>query len=175
MDENSAFLSILDSLADSCRQITEYAQTKGIKTMVENHGIFCEDSERIEMLVKRVDNKNFGVQVDFGNFLFVDENPVDAVKRCAPFAYNAHVKDFIFKSAKEWYPLEEGFAITRGKNRVRGTILGHGVVPIKECFDILKESGYDGYLTLEFEGCERLDYALEMGKKYLDGLLSKTE
>ncbi len=165
----NGFSNVLDRLADGCRRITEYAETKGIKTMVENHGFFAQDSERVEALVNRVAHPNFGIQVDFGNFLCVDENPATAVGRCAPYVFNAHIKDFIFKSGEEGSP-GDGFIFTRSGNYIRGTVLGHGIVPIKQCVSILKSNGYDGYLTLEFEGLERLDYALNQGAKYINSL-----
>lgn len=165
----NGFVNVLDRLADGCRRITEYAESKGIKTMVENHGYFAQDSDRVEALVNRVAHKNFGLQVDFGNFLCVDENPATAVGRCAPYAFNAHVKDFIFKSGEEGCP-GEGFLFTRAGNYIRGTVLGHGIVPIKQCVAILKANGYDGFLTLEFEGVERIDFALSQGAKYIEKL-----
>lgn len=165
----NGFSNVLERLADGCRRITEYAETKGIKTMVENHGFFAQDSERVEALVNKVAHPNFGIQVDFGNFLCVDENPATAVGRCAPYVFNAHIKDFIFKSGEEGCP-GEGFIFTRGGNYIRGTVLGHGIVPIKQCVSILKANGYDGYLTLEFEGLERLDYALSQGARFINNL-----
>ena len=165
----NGFVNVLDRLADGCRRITEYAKTKGIKTMVENHGYFAQDSDRVEALVNRVAHNNFGLQVDFGNFLCVDENPATAVGRCAPYAFNAHLKDFIFKSGEEGCP-GEGFLFTRSGNYIRGTVLGHGIVPIKQCVAILKANGYDGFLTLEFEGVERIDFALSQGAKFINNL-----
>jgi hypothetical protein len=43
--------------------------------MVENHGFFCQDSERVEKLITQVGKENFGALVDIGNFLCVDESP----------------------------------------------------------------------------------------------------
>ena len=36
------------------QRITEFAAERGIKTMVENHGFFCQDSVRVEKLVSGV-------------------------------------------------------------------------------------------------------------------------
>lgn len=166
----NGFSNVLDRLADGCRRITEYAETKGIKTMVENHGFFAQDSDRVEALVNRVAHRNFGLQLDIGNFLCVDENPATAVGRCAPYAFNVHIKDFVFKSGAEGCP-GDGFIFTRGGNYIRGTVLGHGIVPIKQCVSILKANGYDGYLTLEFEGFERNDFALKQGLAYIKRLI----
>lgn len=162
----AGFLNVVDVLAYGCKKITEYAEFKGIKTMIENHGLFCQDSDRIELLIKTVAHKNFGALVDIGNFLCADEDPHLAVSKCAAYALNVHVKDFIFKSSEEGCP-SESFIKTRANNYLRGTILGHGIVPINKCIDTLKKSGYNGYLTLEFEGLERTEIALEYGYNYI--------
>lgn len=166
------FADVLPTLAESCRKITEYAMTMGIRTMVENHGFFCQDSDRVIALVSAVGHPNFGLQVDMGNFLCVDENPVLAVSKCANHAFNVHVKDFIFKSGEEGIP-GKGFITTRGGNYIRGTIAGHGIVPIKSCITALKKVGYDGYLTLEFEGLEILPQAIEMGYEKICQLINQ--
>ena len=163
------FYNVVDRLAEGCRKITEYAQTKGIKTTIENHGFFCQDSERVELLVNKVAHRNFGLLVDIGNFMCVDEDSAIAVGRCAPYAFHVHIKDFIFKSGNEDCP-GDGFIQTRAGNYIRGTILGHGVVPIKQCVNALKKVGYDGYLTLEFEGFEEIEFALSQGSKFLRNL-----
>lgn len=163
------FINVVDRLAEGCRKITEYAETKGIKTMVENHGFFCQDSDRVELLVNTVAHNNFGLLIDMGNFMCADEDPALAVSRCAPYAFNVHVKDFIFKSGTEGSVA--GFLQTRAGNYIRGTIAGHGVVPVRQCLAALKRVGYDGYLTLEFEGPERIDDALKFGSEFLRNII----
>ena len=68
--------------------------------MVENHGFYVQDSERVEKLYAAVDNKNFGLLTDMGNFLCADEDPASAFARVAPYAYYVHAKDFIVKPFK---------------------------------------------------------------------------
>jgi sugar phosphate isomerase/epimerase len=48
----------------------------------------------------------------------------------------------------------EGFFQTRAGNYLRGSIIGHGDVPVRKCINALKRAGYDGYLMIEFEGME---------------------
>ncbi len=151
--EGRGFQNILPYLIEGCRGVTEYAQKKGIRTMVENHGTFCQESRRVEQLVCGVNHPNFGVLVDIGNFLCADENPIDAVGRLAPFAFHAHAKDFIVKSGAEADPGENFFS-TRGGNYLRGTIVGQGNAPVFQCIRVLKRSGYDLTFSIEFEGYE---------------------
>ena len=147
------FEAALPILVKACRAITEYAEQFGIRTMVENHGFFVQDSERVERLVSGVNHKNFGVLVDMGNFLCVDEDPVKAVGRLMPVAFHVHVKDFHVKSGLEPFP-GEGWFTTRGGNYLRGAIIGHGNVPVLQCINIIKKAGYQGTVSIEFEGME---------------------
>ena len=165
-----SFSKALPLLADCCREITEYASTLGIRTMVENHGFFCQDSERVEALVNLVNHSNFGWLVDIGNFLCVDEDPASAVGRAAPYAFYVHAKDFHVKSGEEANP-GGGFFRSRGGNYLRGAVLGHGAVPISQCLYALKHYGYDGYVAIEFEGIEDpfmgIGLGLENLKRYI--------
>ena len=87
------FDTMLPRLTKACKEITEYAAQFGIRTMVENHGFYVQDSERVEKLYAAVDNKNFGLLTDMGNFLCADEDPASAFARVAPYAYYVHAKD----------------------------------------------------------------------------------
>lgn len=158
--------NIVDQLADCCREVTDYAASKGIRTMVENHGQFVQDADRVELLINTVNHPNFGWLCDMGNFLCADENPILAYGKAAPYAFYAHAKDFILKSGSEPNP-GSGFFQTRAGNYIRGTIIGHGAVPVKQCLQILKNAGYDGYIGVEFEGIEDCILGLSIGLENL--------
>lgn len=148
-----SFQQVLPTLVEGCLAVTEYAATKGIVTMVENHGLFSQDSLRVEELYTAVNHPNFRLLVDMGNFLCVDEDPAIAVSRVASYAGYAHAKDFHVKSGNGSHP-GEGFFQTRGGNFLRGAIIGHGNVPVEQCLRILINAGYNGPLAIEFEGME---------------------
>lgn len=156
------FYNALSRIVEGYRTVTVYAEKKGIKTMIENHGYFCQDSDRVEAIITGVSHENFGALIDIGNFLCVDEDPVKAVSKLAPFASYVHAKDFHVKSGSELAPCD-GFFTTRGGNYLRGAVLGHGNVPVYQTLKILKDSGYDGYITLEFEGHEDAVTACKWG------------
>ncbi|MCK9524714.1 MAG: sugar phosphate isomerase/epimerase [Limnochordia bacterium] len=147
------FDDALPILIKGCRAITEFGAELGIKTMVENHGFFCQDSERVEKLVNGVDHPNFGILLDMGNFLVVDEDPTEAVGRLMPYTFHVHAKDFHVKSGNEPSP-GQGWFLSRGGNYLRGAILGHGEVPILQVLRIMKNADYSGVLSIEFEGME---------------------
>lgn len=154
--------SLLPTLAGAVREITEYAAGKGVLTMTENHGFFSQDSERVEKLYTAVNHPNFALLCDMGNFLCADENPALAVARVAPYVQYVHAKDFIVKPFYDADPGEGAFR-TRAGNFLRGTIIGHGNVPVKQCLHILKAAGFDGTIAIEFEGVEEPETAVRIG------------
>lgn len=173
-DRFRGFGDVLPRLADCCREVTEYAARQGIKTMVENHGFFCQDSDRVEALAGAVNHPNFGLLVDMGNFLCADENPVTAVGRVAPYAFYAHAKDFHVKSGMAPHP-GDGFFRSRGGNALRGAIVGHGDVPVRQCLIALKRAGYNGDIAIEFEGMEDALTGLSIGLSNLRRYIAEAE
>ncbi len=148
-----SFDAALPTLIQGCRAVAEFAADLGVRTMVENHGYFCQDSDRVEKLVCGVNHRNFGVLIDMGNFICVDENPAVAVGRLMPYAFHVHAKDFHLKPGAAIAP-GQGWNVSRGGNHWRGAIIGHGDVPIVACLRVMRSAGYDGVLSIEFEGME---------------------
>lgn len=164
------FESVLPRLAEGCRRVTEYAAQRGIKTMVENHGQFVQDSARVLALIDAVGHENFGALVDMGNFMCADEAPEKAVGVLAPHAFHAHAKDFLYKPCTAADP-GTGWFGTRGGAYLRGTIIGHGVVPVEAAIRILKRAGYDDTVAVEFEGLEPCEQALAISLENLRKLV----
>lgn len=161
-----SFDALLPALAEAYRTVTEHAQTLGIKTCVENHGFFVQHASRVEKLIETVGHENFGALIDIGNFMCVDEEPTESVALLAPYAFHAHVKDFHLRDGSLDAP-GDGFFRTAAGNYLRGAILGHGSVKVRQCIDVLKRNAYDGYLALEFEGMEDPLLGIELGGKNL--------
>lgn len=159
----------LEVMAPRIREITEYAKSKGIKTCTENHGYIFQAPERVEALIRAVGNENYGWLCDMGNFLCADVDIVQSVAIAAPYTFHVHVKDFLLKEGN--VPCPKGFFTTLGGNHIRGTAIGHGVVPVRNCITALKRVGYDGYVSIEFEGMEDNIPALEAGLDFLKKII----
>lgn len=160
------FDDALPRLVKGCRAVTEFAADMGIRTMVENHGFFCQDSDRVEKLANAVDHANFGILADMGNFLCADEDPTKALGRVMPCACHVHAKDFHVKPGSASNP-GKGWFQSRAGNHLRGAIIGHGDVPIVQCLGIMKRAGYDGVLSIEFEGMEDVLTGITVGHENL--------
>ena len=157
-----SFATALPKLAAGCRAITEYAEKKGIRTMVENHGFFAQDAERVEQLICAVNHPNFGWLVDMGNFTCADQFPPQSLGIAMQYAFHVHAKDFFVKCGNGPDPGEGWFTSRAGEFR-RGTIIGHGAVPIVQCLRVMKKAGYNGVLSIEFEGMEDNELGLKIG------------
>ncbi|QNK56355.1 MULTISPECIES: sugar phosphate isomerase/epimerase [Paenibacillus] len=146
------FLAQLPQLTQACQTIADYAAGFGITTSVENHGYFIQHSDRVQALVHSVGRDNFRTTLDIGNFLCADENPLTAVANNIGLASMVHVKDFYIRPANR-NPGEGWFKSTGGQY-LRGAIAGQGDIDIPGVLGIVKRSGYDGFISIEFEGME---------------------
>lgn len=155
------FESDLPKLTKACQIVADYAGKYGITTSVENHGFFIQASDRVQSLINHVNRSNFKTTLDVGNFMCVDEDPVSAVKKNISYASVVHIKDFYLRQA-HLYP-GEGWMQTTSGNYLRGSIVGHGDINMREVIKVIKESGFNGYISVEFEGIEECKQASKMG------------
>ncbi|MBA9026663.1 sugar phosphate isomerase/epimerase family protein [Peribacillus huizhouensis] len=155
------FEADLPKIVHACRQVADYAAMFGITTSIENHGYFIQASDRVQTVINHVNRANFKTTLDIGNFMCVDEDPVSAVKKNISIASMIHIKDFYhrpsYKNPGEgWFPTASG-------NYLRGAIVGHGDVDMREIVKTIKQSGYDGYISVEFEGLEECKQGSRIG------------
>lgn len=142
--------------------VADYANQLGITTTIENHGFNVQSSDRVQSVIHAVNRENFKTTLDIGNFLCIDEEPLVGVMKNISYAERVHFKDFYFRpyfanpGGGEWFR-------TVQNNYIRGAILGHGDINIREIIKIIKGSGYDGYLTVEFEGMEDCELGSKIG------------
>lgn len=136
-----------------CRLLADYAASFGITTTIENHGFSVQASDRVQRLLHAVGRANFKTTLDVGNFLCADEEPLVGVRKNIPYANRVHYKDFYIRPYYE-NPGEGDWFRTVGGNYLRGAIVGHGDINLREATRLIKASGYDGYITVEFEGME---------------------
>jgi len=169
-----SFGLMLPVIAENTRRVTEYAQTLGIRTCTENHGFIAQDSLRVEALFNAVNHDNYGLLVDFGNFRCADEDSVTAVSRVAPYAVHVHAKDMVILPGTDAHP-GAGCITTRGGNFLKGTVIGQGNVPVKQCLRIMKRAGYEGYVSIEYEGAEDCIQGISTGFSNLTRYIAEIE
>lgn len=150
--EEKTFEECLEPVARGLKLVARRAQECGVKVGLENHGRMAGTSQRVLQVIDAVGEDNFGACLDIGNFLVVDQDPVEAVTQLAPRAVHVHVKDMHHFSDD---PGPGSFRTNAGDFLV-GAIFGEGSVDVKSCLDIIARAGYSGALSLEFEGRENL-------------------
>ena len=127
----------LATLAEWFREATDIAAKHGIRLAVENHLDY--NSDEILWLIKQVGSEYFGINLDTANFLRVLDDPVEATRKLAKHVYAAHVKDIRpvkGVGAREWYYFSCVAA-------------GEGLIEIDKITQVLKDSGYRGFLAFE--------------------------
>lgn len=136
----------LDITADSYRELAEYAASKDLSLVLENHGGMSADPDNILKLFEMVDHPNFRICPDFGNF--EDEiryEALDKIFGLDPILVHAKTYDFD----------EQG---------------DHPKFDFERCMDIAKKHGFDGYYSVEFEGqgdqVSGIMSTIELLKKY---------
>jgi len=142
---------------DCFQRCTEYAEKQKIKLALEDHHGLASNSEQVLFYVKKINSPYFGVTVDIGNFLFGQEDPIVGTRNTAPYAYMVHVKD--------WQKLPDG--------KLLGATVGDGVVDVRGCLKVLKESGYQGFLSLEYEGQEDARKGIERSLRHMEKCLAE--
>jgi len=166
-NSNEQFIKDLPLLAEACARIADYAAAFGITTSVENHGYYVQASDRVQSLIQAVGRPNYRMTLDVGNFLCVDEDPVSAVKNTIGLAAMVHVKDFYYRpSHRNPGNGLPGWLRTSGGHYLRGSIVGQGDIDLREIIRIVKASGYDGYISIEFEGIEEYRSATQTGFEF---------
>lgn len=106
----------------------DYAATRGVILGLENHGGITLRAERIIDIVSRVDSPWVKINLDTGNFR---SDVFDQIKMCLPHTVNIQVKVEA--------PDESGKRVPQDWDRV---------------VKMVAESGYRGYLALEYEAAE---------------------
>lgn len=140
----------LPRMASACQRIADYASQYNITTTVENHLYFVQASDRVQRLIQAVDRPNYKTTLDVGNFMCVEENSAIGVKKNLKYARMIHLKDMYYRSynpGEGWFPTSHG-------NYLRGAMFGNGDIDMWEVMRSIREYGYDGYASIEFEGIE---------------------
>lgn len=162
----------VEIFADACGQIADKAKTYGIVTSIENHGFYVQGSERVQRVILAVNRDNFRTTLDVGNFLCVDEDPECAVLNNIGYASMIHFKDFhIRRNVTD----PAGFIKTLHGRYIRGAVTGDGDVDLKTICKIIKNSGYDGFLSIEYEGREECKFACTRAIKNVKELMEAAD
>jgi len=165
------YKKVIEAVAPYISQVADYAKSKNVTTCSENHGRLMQDSDRMLELFDAVNNPNYGFLCDIGNFGGVDEACEKAVSRLLDLIVHVHAKDCFTRSGMSYNP-GRGYNVSRAGNYRRATIFGHGDVPSFQILKAIKNSGYDGFVSIEFEGMESVLDGVSIGAENLNRMIS---
>ncbi|RDW20658.1 sugar phosphate isomerase/epimerase family protein [Oceanobacillus chungangensis] len=154
-------------IVEGLKNCAESAEKEQIYLAIENHGLLAGKSEQVEEIINKVGSPFVKSTFDTGNFLLVHEEPKVAFDRLKDKIVHVHFKDFREKAASESVT---GFLSTQGMELV-GTVPGDGQVNLAYIVQGLKDSNYDGWLSIEYEGFEDAQVANEEAVNRLRELL----
>ncbi|GAA1490811.1 sugar phosphate isomerase/epimerase family protein [Brachybacterium sacelli] len=160
-DDTPLFEQALAPIVAASTEIAQYAATKGVTTSLENHGFFVQAADRVRRIVQAVDEPNFRTTLDVGNFVCVDEDPTVSVPQNLPYAMVVHLKDFYIRPADA--DPGEGWFRSRGGKHLRGAVVGNGDIDLRSVARSITDSGYTGFVSIEFEGWEDCLLGCERG------------
>ena len=173
-DGVKTYQHVIEAVAPVISKVADYAKSKGVTTCSENHGRLMQDSSRMLELFNAVNNKNYGFLCDIGNFGGVDEDCFTSVSRLLELIVHVHAKDCFTRSGMSYNP-GRGYNLSRGGNYRRATIFGHGDVPSYQILNAIRASGYNGHVSLEFEGMESVMDGVSIGAENLQRMIRDIE
>lgn len=138
----------MDWVVDSLGAGADYAASQGITLVLENHGHVAGRSEQVRAIIEAVASPALRVNLDTGNFLLVGEDPLQATNALVDLVALVHLKDFTSAAANEAGHVFQGL----DGRRYTGSIVGEGLVDLSAIHSVLASYGYDGWLSLEYEG-----------------------
>lgn len=127
-----------------------YAACQGVTLALENHGRFAGRSDQVRDIIAAVGSPALRVNLDTGNFLPVGQDPLEAARDLANLIALTHLKDMRRAKANEPGHI---FADPDGQ-LLTGSVIGEGLVDLPAMFALLDDIGYDGWLSLEYEGAD---------------------
>lgn len=127
------------------KTVSAVAEREDVTLCLENHGHLAGRSDQVKAIIDAVQSPRLRAAFDVGNFILVDQDPLEAERDLLGYFKHVHLKDIEPCEGEDCWQSVSG-------RKYRGAPLGRGLVPLKEALQLLRDHEYDGYLTLEFEG-----------------------
>lgn len=140
-------------------KLAEYGANHKMNVIVENHGQHSSNGALLAEVIKQINNPFCGTLPDFGNFCMRREKGDLWESPCVEW-YDR------YKGVKEMLPYAKGVSAKAFNFDSKGN---EQDIDFKKMLELVKASGYKGYIGIEYEG-EKLDeYAgIRATKKLLE-------
>lgn len=122
-----------NTAVENYKTLASYGEKLGVTPLLETNGMFCNTKILAKCITDTGEN-NVGILWDIHHpYRYGEESIVETFDNIGHFVKYVHIKDSIVEDDKTIYKM-----------------LGCGDIPISEALNLLKNSGYDGYITLEW-------------------------
>lgn len=162
----------------------DLAQSLGIVLGLENHykdgfWLYPEFAQKMDVFVELLDlipeSPFFGVQYDPSNAVVAGDDPVELLRRVATRVVSMHASDryLVPGTTKEDLKAAEG---TAGYTHLlKHGVTGRGANDYPAIFGILKNVGYQGWISIEdgMDGMEEMAQSLAFLRKMVETFYSK--
>lgn len=127
---------------DSLRRLSEIAAKSKINVIVENHQLLSADAAKVARIMRAVNMKNCGTLPDFGNFCLKREGGARFEGKCIE-EYDR------YKGMAELLPFAKGVSAKSYDFNASGE---ETTIDYKRMLKLVKDSGYNGFIGVEYEG-----------------------
>jgi sugar phosphate isomerase/epimerase len=127
---------------DGLTQLATYAKDKNINIIVENHGGPSSNGEWLASVMRKVNMDNCGTLPDFGNFCVVRENGSYYDSECLE-NYDK------YKGVQDLMPFAKAVSAKTYDFDTEGN---ETKIDYVRMMQIVKDTGYNGYVGVEYEG-----------------------
>ena len=140
-------------LVDSMRRLGEEAQRAGVTLVMENHfntmTVSAADSISVS---QEINHPAVGSLYDQANLTVTGNEPGESALELqfAEIRYT-HVKDLVFRGENTEFTSSDVSRPKEEERNVTTKIVGEGVIPWPAILQALKDRGYEGWLSLEYE------------------------
>ena len=141
-----------ERLIDAMRFLGDKAAEKDVTLVIENHfNTMCVSARESADMIAAINHPNVRILYDQANLSFTGkEDYQEAIAVQQQYVAYMHVKDLVFKEGVE-FTSDEVSHPDESKRNVYTRIVGEGVVPWPEILRSVREHGYDGWLSMEYE------------------------
>ncbi len=133
------------AIIDGMGKLSAYAAKENLNIIIENHGLHSSNARLIVDIIKEVNMPNFGTFPDFGNWCLNEKWGSTQANRCTD-SYD------IYKGVNEFLPYAKAVSAKSYDFKDNGDETS---LDYYKLLKLVKDSGYDGYIGVEYEG-ERL-------------------
>lgn len=156
-------------LCDGVNRLGKVAKDMGISLTYHHHmGTVVQTAAEIDRLMGNTDPELFSLLYDSGHLAYCGEDYIGVLKKYANRVKHVHLKDIrpeVIDKVKK-----ENLSFLEGVRLGTFTVPGDGAIDFGPIFDILADSGYEGYVLVEAEQdpakANPFEYALK-ARKYI--------